>query len=149
VYRFDARANPQFDPARALGPKYQVLMQFSIEVRAYLSVRNKTTGVGYGTLAGNGMSKPFLMTMYPTAGAPAGPGIVTGTYKNDSDIAVPVKFNTNFTVPANSQCTVELVCLTDTTAVGPRNGKWNPYVCYAESTTTLAVPKIELVIFPN
>ena len=59
-----------------------------------------------------------------------------------------VTYKTNLNLPANSRCVFQLGLWCDVTAVGPRNGRWNRFVCNSQVQASANIPRIDVDVWP-
>jgi hypothetical protein len=149
LFTFDASGNPRFDPARYL---YTCFMSGALWLGNLYDVWNKTTGIGYGssTLQQRIVRSVAVFPEGITAptGQAANPEIHFGLGQQFSD-DVTITYNANLNLPANARCQFQLALWSDVTAVGPRNGRWNRFICNSQlSLASASFPRIDVDVWP-
>jgi hypothetical protein len=148
LFTFDANGNPNFDPTKYRVPCY---MSGALWLNNLYDVWDKTSGEGYGsgTLDDRVIRSVGLFpegSPVPT-GQVANPENFFGSAQQFSDDLV-VTYNTHFNLPANSRCQFQLSLMSDVTAVGPRNGHWNRFVCNSQLQASATFPRVDVDVWP-
>jgi len=148
LFTFAANGNPHFDPAKYFATCF---MSGALWLMNLYDVWDKTSGVGYGS------TTPDRRLVRSVGLFPEGSAVPTGQYANPevyfglaqqfSDDLV-VKYSTHLNLPANSRCQFQLGLMCDVTAVGPRNGRWNRFVCNSQLQASANFPRVDVDVWP-
>jgi hypothetical protein len=148
LFTFDANGNPRFNPAKYYVPCF---MSGALWLSNLYDVWDMTSGVGYGSST---LDRRIIRSvgLFPEGvAAPTGqvadPEIHFGLAQQFSDDLV-VKYETHLNLPANSRCQFQLGLMSDVTAVGPRNGRWNRFVCNSQLNASATFPRIDVDVWP-
>lgn len=148
LFTFDASFNPRFDPVRYYVPCY---MSGALWLGNQSDVWDRTTGIGYNNST---LDRRLIRSvgLFPEGfatgtGQYASPEVHFGLAQQFSDDLV-VTYKTNLNLPANSRCAFQLGLWCDVTAVGPRNGRWNRFVCNSQVQASANIPRIDVDVWP-
>jgi hypothetical protein len=148
LFTFDASGNPKFDPTRYYVPCF---MSGALWLTNGYDVRDKASGAGYSSSTPDRRVIRSVGSFPEGFAAPTGqvadPEIHFGLGGQFSDDLV-VKYSTHLNLPANSHCQFRLGLMSDITAVGPRNGRWNRFVCNSQLNASATFPRVDVDVWP-